>query len=49
MSDKNLKPSSKELPNYVIEVIKLGQEQARKGLTKSTEEMMKKYSSYRSK
>ena len=32
-----------ELPDYVKEGIKRGQEQARNGLTKSTEEVMQKY------
>ncbi len=32
-----------ELPDYVKEGIKRGQEQARKGLTRSTEEVMQKY------
>jgi hypothetical protein len=32
-----------ELPDYVKEGIKRGQDQARKGLTKSTEEVMLKY------
>jgi hypothetical protein len=32
-----------ELPDYVKEGIKRGQEQARKGITKSTEEVMQKF------
>ena len=32
-----------ELPEYVKEGIKRGQEQAKQGLTKSTDEVMKKY------
>lgn len=32
-----------ELPDYVKEGIKRGREQARQGLTKSTDEVMKKY------
>jgi len=32
-----------ELPDYVKEGIKRGQKQARHGLTKSTDEVMKKY------
>ena len=32
-----------ELPDYVKNGIKRGQDQARMGLTKSTEEVMKKY------
>jgi len=32
-----------ELPDHVKNGIKRGQEQARKGITKSTEEVMKKY------
>lgn len=32
-----------ELPDYVKEGIKRGQDQARKGLTKSTDEVMLKY------
>jgi len=32
-----------ELPDYVKNGIKRGQEQARKGLTKSTDEVMQKY------
>jgi hypothetical protein len=32
-----------ELPDYVKEGIRRGQEQGRNGLTKSTEEVMKKY------
>ena len=32
-----------ELPDYVKNCIKRGQEQARKGLTKSTDDVMQKY------
>jgi hypothetical protein len=36
-------PKINELPEYVKKGIKRGREQARKGITKSTEEVMMKY------
>lgn len=43
MTVKHVRLTIKELPNYVKEGIKRGQEQARNGSTKSTQEVMQKY------
>jgi hypothetical protein len=43
MTIKNARPSAKDLPDYVKEGVKRGRQQARKGLTKSTEEVLQKY------
>jgi len=39
----NLLEKVKELPNYVKKGVERGREQARKDITKSTEEVMQKY------
>lgn len=39
----SLLEKANELPDYVKEGVKRGQDQARKGLTKSTDEVMQKY------